>query len=411
MSAYTGYLIRTTRLEKNLSQEGLAKGICATSYLSKIEQGLVEPGQEIIDRLFAALEIHFVRDPELEAEAQRQLEQYLFLIEGGEPAPEQEAFFAEHGELLAHSEFALAYLVFRLISTARLDSMDESCALLEQIEPYAHCLSARLRQWVLIIKAEYQQHWEDEWTALEQAAQLGRSSLVLYKRAVCAYHRGKYSLSVELAEQAYSQAAYEGNASVMIQSGFLLGSCACNRYDMDLAKRYFDRTAALTRGYRIEMDSYINYNLGSTYLELGDDQNALHYLKMTQEKEEDMVHNTLLHQKLAIVLCRTGNTEAGKAQLQLAKACFDGSKWERRKGIFLMEQMLRFAELMYEEPTTETGEFERVTRTLYDEAGEHFGFGFRRFYGRYLIEIYKKQRRYKEALIVQEEMDTVYIPE
>lgn len=411
MSAYTGYLIRRTRLEKNLSQEGLAKGICATSYLSKIEQGLVEPGKDIIDRLFDALEIDFVREPELEKEAQHRLERYLFLIEGGEPAQEQEAFFAEHGERLAHSEFALSYLVFRLISTARLDSMDESCALLEQIEPYAHCLSARLHQWVLIIKAEYQQHWEDEWAALEQAAQLGRSSLVLYKQAVCAYHRGKYSLSVELGERAYSQAAYEGNSSMMIQSSFLLGSCACNRYDMDLAKRYFDRTAALTRGYRTEMDNYINYNLGSTYLELGDDENALHHLRMTEEKEGDMVHNTLLHQKLAIVLCRTGNTEAGKAHLQLAKACFDGSKWERRKGIFLMEQMLRFAELMQEEPTTETGEFERVTRTLYDEAGEHFGFGFRRFYGRYLIEIYKKQRRYKEALIVQEEMDMIHVPE
>lgn len=97
MSAYTGYLIRRTRLEKNLSQEGLAKGICATSYLSKIEQGLVEPGKDIIDRLFDALEIDFVREPELEEEAQHRLERYLFLIEGGEPAQEQEAFLRSMG--------------------------------------------------------------------------------------------------------------------------------------------------------------------------------------------------------------------------------------------------------------------------------------------------------------------------
>lgn len=410
MSAYTGYLIRRTRLEKNLSQEGLAKGICATSYLSKIEQGLVEPGKDIIDRLFDALEIDFVREPELEEEAQHRLERYLFLIEGGEPAQEQEAFFAEHGERLAHSEFALSYLVFRLISTARLDSMDESCALLEQIEPYAHCLSARLHQWVLIIKAEYQQHWEDEWAALEQAAQLGRSSLVLYKQAVCAYHRGKYSLSVELGERAYSQAAYEGNSSMMIQSSFLLGSCACNRYDMDLAKRYYQRTTALARGYRTEIDSYIRYNLGSTYLELGDDANALHYLQMAEEKEGDMIHNTLLHQKLAIIFCRMGNAEKGRAHLQKAKAHFDGTDWQSKARVRLMEQMLRFAELMLEEGTQTGGEFERVTRTLYDEAGELYGFGFRRFYGRYLIEIYKKQRRYKEALAVREEMEETVVP-
>lgn len=411
MSAYTGYLIRKTRLEKNLSQEGLAKGVCATSYLSKIEQGLVEPGKEIIDRLFEALGIEFVRDPALEMEAQRQLERYLFLIEGDEPAPQPEAFFAEHGDRLAHSEFALSYLVFLLISTARLDSMDRTCALLEQIEPYAHCLNARLRQWMLIVKAEYQACWEDEWAALEEAAQLGRSALVTYKQAICAYHRGKYSLSAELAEQAYSQAAYEGNASTMIWSSFLLGSCACNRYDMDLAKRYYQRTAALARGYRTEMDSYINYNLGSTYLELGDDENALHYLRMTEEKEEDMIHNTLLHQKLTIIFCRTGNAEEGRTHLQKAKAHFDGTDWQIKARVRLMEQMLRFAELMLEGETQANGEFERVTRRLYDEAGELYGFGFRRFYGRYLIEIYKKQRRYKEALAVREEMEEGVVPE
>ena len=36
-----GALIRRARLEKNWSQEGLCHGLCAVSYLSKIEQGKV----------------------------------------------------------------------------------------------------------------------------------------------------------------------------------------------------------------------------------------------------------------------------------------------------------------------------------------------------------------------------------
>ena len=104
MSAYTGYLIRCERLAQNLSQEGLAKGICAVSYLSKIEQGQVEPGQEIIDRLFAALHIDFVREPELEREAERQLAEFFFLREADEPCDEQHEFFAQHGEKLLCSE-------------------------------------------------------------------------------------------------------------------------------------------------------------------------------------------------------------------------------------------------------------------------------------------------------------------
>lgn len=34
-----GLLIRQARLQRDWSQEGLCRGICAPSYLSKIEQG------------------------------------------------------------------------------------------------------------------------------------------------------------------------------------------------------------------------------------------------------------------------------------------------------------------------------------------------------------------------------------
>lgn len=405
MSAYTGYLIRRERLAQNLSQEGLAKGICATSYLSKIEQGLVEPGEEIIDRLFAALGIDFVRDPALEAEAARQLERYLFLKEADEPAPEQEEFLRTHSARLLRSEFALGYQVFQLIFSARPDSADETRPLLVQIEPFMPCLSARLRQWVLLVKAEYQEKWSDEWAALEQAAQLGSHCLVTYKRANCAYRRGNYSLSVELAEQAYSQAAYEGNTAAMIWSCFLLGSCACNRYDLEQVKRYYQRVLALTRGHRLDLSSYINYNLGSTYLELGDDDSALRCLEKAEEKEQDEVHNTLLHQKLAILCQRQGERERGLGHLEQAKACLKAGIWPERHRMNLIEKMVRFAELTFESAPMELPEFEQVTRELYDEAGEAYGFGFKHFYGRYLVALYKSQRRYKEALLVQEEMD------
>ena len=121
MSAYTGYLIRTERLAQNFSQEGLAKGICAVSYLSKIEQGQVEPGAEIINRLFSALHIDFVRDPALEEEAQRQLDRFFFLMETGEPYEEQKAFFSKNRERLCRSEFAIKLKLYELVSCARLE--------------------------------------------------------------------------------------------------------------------------------------------------------------------------------------------------------------------------------------------------------------------------------------------------
>ena len=51
MNKLIGTMIRKYRLEKNYSQEGLCKGVCAVSYLSKIEQGSVEASPEILQGL------------------------------------------------------------------------------------------------------------------------------------------------------------------------------------------------------------------------------------------------------------------------------------------------------------------------------------------------------------------------
>ena len=46
-----GLLIRQARLRLNWSQEGLCRGICAPSYLSKIEQGKAAPSPEVMELL------------------------------------------------------------------------------------------------------------------------------------------------------------------------------------------------------------------------------------------------------------------------------------------------------------------------------------------------------------------------
>ena len=48
MEQFIGILIRRERLRQNYSQEGLCRGICAVSYLSKIEQGKVQAGTDVV---------------------------------------------------------------------------------------------------------------------------------------------------------------------------------------------------------------------------------------------------------------------------------------------------------------------------------------------------------------------------
>ena len=59
-----GLLIRQARLKLNWSQEGLCRGICAPSYLSKIEQGKAAPSPEVTELLLRRLGLVWTPEPE-----------------------------------------------------------------------------------------------------------------------------------------------------------------------------------------------------------------------------------------------------------------------------------------------------------------------------------------------------------
>lgn len=69
-----GFVIRKRRQELGWSQAGLCQGICAVSYLSKIEQGKAEGSPEVIGLLFQRLGIHWNDSPAFQKEAKIFLE-------------------------------------------------------------------------------------------------------------------------------------------------------------------------------------------------------------------------------------------------------------------------------------------------------------------------------------------------
>ena len=54
---FAGAVIRGERLRRDWSQEGLCRGICTVSYLSKIEQGKAEGSPDVIRLLLERLEV------------------------------------------------------------------------------------------------------------------------------------------------------------------------------------------------------------------------------------------------------------------------------------------------------------------------------------------------------------------
>ena len=99
----------------------------------------------------------------------------------------------------------------------------------------------------------------------------------------------------------------------------------------------------------------------------------------------------------------SGNTPC-ELKLKLARMAFEKERWPEAFRDDLMEKMLDFAQMMLTDGAAGLPEFEQAARALYEESGQVYGYGYKRFYGKFLIESYKSQRRYKEALHIQEEI-------
>ena len=52
-----GYLLKSRRLAKGMDQQTLCRGVCSVSYLSKIENGRADAGEDVLRLLFGRLGI------------------------------------------------------------------------------------------------------------------------------------------------------------------------------------------------------------------------------------------------------------------------------------------------------------------------------------------------------------------
>lgn len=129
-AAAVGLRLRQQRLKRGWSQEGLCRGICAASYLSKIEQGRVQAAPELLALLMKRMDLPWYGEnlPELEELVERR---YALLLDG-----EREAFqdsrkaFSQALETILSSPLAADGLVLDAVD--RQNPSDIPAAL----EPY-----------------------------------------------------------------------------------------------------------------------------------------------------------------------------------------------------------------------------------------------------------------------------------
>ena len=166
----TGVLIKQLRLERNFSQEGLAKGICAASYLSKIEQGQADPSPEIIDRLFAALGVEYCRDREMVRQAKQQLETYYEFRDQDEREDSAIQWLDANLPALKYSELSLWVDIYHACRAMEVPDSAEARRYLGALKPMEAQMSAEQLYRYYLCAAEAAEDWTEALALVQKAA-------------------------------------------------------------------------------------------------------------------------------------------------------------------------------------------------------------------------------------------------
>ncbi len=362
---YASYLIRKTRLERDWSQEGLCKGICTPSYLSKIEQGKASPSEEVVHLLFERLGLPWV-DAEDGCSGEPIASAYELLF-----SDEQDQVLAlmqsEAWSKLENSPWGLDVLLISRIMTcgAPLD---------RELEPLMSPKQLALQR----ILQERQ----------EEAISLYPCGYTCMRAGSACYKRGDTAQAVELMQRTCTLGAEEGRPQIMLKARIILGCCYSNLLDLDAMERHYTIARRLARALGNEDDlESINYNIAATCIEAGRYEQAMGYFETQKESNARLT----LH-KLAICCEKLGRTEEALAALDRADTLPDHSP----EG--LERELCRTVRLRLTTPDyLDSDTYGTSLQTTFALCRKYEPVGFCLFHMPWMLEWYEHHRQYKQA--------------
>lgn len=392
MKNWVGFLLKHYRLKLNFSQSGVCKGICTVSYLSKIENGTAQPSEEVIEQLFKALGIKSCWNEAVLKQGEKLLTAYFDQVFHHEDTSESsEAIRA----CLKDAEINPLYLAFKLfeIQEAQLqlnvEAMKEQ---LNQLQPFIGFMDEKmLFVYELLVGKAFNEEAE---SAYLKADQLNPCSISKLKIASLYYEKGQFQKALQYCKKAYDLAAYEGNISVMSEVSIIEGGCYCNLYQFDLMIQTYERCLNLNRD-NSHLRSDIKYNIGATYLETGCYEKAYEYLIEAEPGRLDPLSKFLTYHKLSLVLYYLNRHSESLDYIEKAEAVLNEEQIQDHcEDIYA--KMIQVVRMMSEGKMNE--EYLKLLEEVYEDCGKRIIFGFQQFHGHMLIDAYKANRRYKEAL-------------
>lgn len=357
-----GFRLRRERMRRDWSQEGLCRGICAVSWLSKLEQGKADASPEVLSMLLERLELPpYDDDPALGAAVEAQYERVF----SGER--DWEAFTPLLGRLQS-SPWAADALVLDALRRGDASDLDPA---------WVDCFDARQRAMYLLLKGKDM-----------AAAELLPNAFFRMQVGIDAYERGAYYDALPALEQAYRSAAEEGRPRLMLQAKLFSGNCYCNMLKFEQMERHYAVARRLAQALDAARDlAAMEYNEASSWVERGDYARAEKFFAALGQPGVMELH------KLAI--CREKLGDPAGALAALDRAAGMQSDYPPTE---LSERMLALVRLRVEQPDYLRSEaYGRLLLESFARFRKELPSGYVSFHRPWVLEWLLAHRQYKEA--------------
>ena len=360
---FAGLLIRALRLERNWSQETLCRGICAVSYLSKIEQGKVEANRDMLTDLFDRLQIRWIESAELNR-LRDEFYESIFSWNGGE-VPGMRRILEEKWDSLRTSSNYADFLAIRAYLNHEPELVpDELIPLLDSRQRALLAISSKLH---------------------DKAYQVYPCPLTAFCVAVEAYLKGNYTLALEYFQISCDQAAREGYVYIQMYVQSYMSNCYADMGNLDAMRRHSRIAERLGKalGDR-EIVETVQYNLAATMVEFGDYEGGYtHFCSVESPGIMD------LH-KLAICCEALGKPEEAMAAIERAATLQPRNPMEVEL-CDIVRYRLEHPDYLHDET------YGALLLNTFGKMREELHFGYARFHLRWVCQWLTANRQYRKA--------------
>ena len=360
---YAGALLRLIRLRHNWSQETLCHGICAVSYLSKIEQGKVEANEQLLYDLFARLDVQWFESADM---VTLRDELYEGIFSWNYRFTEQKIKeLEENWDRMPIGPCYVDFLVIRAFHRRKPDLVPK------ELEPL---LDARQRALLALLQNRHDEAYRIYPCPL--------TALCVGEEAV---QKGNYTLSLEYFQMAYDQAARDGYAHMMMFSQHYMAASYSDMGNLDAMYRHSRIAERLARALGEDEIVYvIHYNIAATKAEYGDYEGAYAFFSTLEEPSALALH------KLAVCCEALGRRKEALTALNQAE--------QQESAAALKNEMCALVRYRLEHPDyLHDPAYGELLMSTYARIEEELPAGFARFHLRWVTEWLTANRQYRKV--------------